>query len=704
MKRDLDRWIWYTSTTSALDKLPNLRIPEEETVTESPATTERNPCLEKDAPIPDFRAPGRRISDVKCYEFIFEMRLRFDRQVRYGLCQSYRLKHGETVYGGAIGGRGALAGEFPHMGAVGWKAVVGTWIFKCGSSLISKNFVLTAAHCTKASDKDTTIADVNPKIVRLGDETIIDVPDRNYISPTDKNIKRIITHPLYKAPIKYFDIALFELDSEVIITRYIQPACLYTGPDNILVGNDASLTGWGVIETVNKSTSPLLQVAAVNVIDSPQCDSLLRPSCNRHWCGVSDSQLCAGNLSGGVDACQGDSGGPLQIRLQLPPRASGVMHQIIGVTSFGIGCALPNLPGIYTREKPLDLRGPSEVTDEDPTTEYPEKSTTIPLSPNPCIALPPNLPDFSAPGRRISETKCFEYIYDIKAREEEEERKAKCKIWQREHEGFAFIGAIGGQDALAGEFPHMAGVGWKAVIGTWIFKCGASLISRNFVLTAAHCTKVSDRDPSVAEVTPKIVRLGDRNIIDIFDNDSGFAPTDVNIKRIIQHPEYNPPKKYFDIALFELENDVVFSMFIQPACLYTGPQNVLVGQNASLTGWGVIETVNRTTSPVLQVAYVTVLDSQQCDNLLRPSCNRHWCGITEHQLCAGVLSGGVDACQGDSGGPLQMRIPLPNNTKGLMYHLIGVTSFGIGCALPNFPGIYTRVYNFIDWIENIVWA
>lgn len=69
--------------------------------------------------------------------------------------------------------------------AVGWKAPDGTWIFKCGSTLISSKFTLTAAHCTRASDRDTTIADVVPKIVRLGDKNIIEEVIKNRVKPTD---------------------------------------------------------------------------------------------------------------------------------------------------------------------------------------------------------------------------------------------------------------------------------------------------------------------------------------------------------------------------------------------------------------------------------------------------------------------------------------------------------------------------------------
>ncbi|KAL4717064.1 hypothetical protein ACJJTC_016951 [Scirpophaga incertulas] len=311
--------------------------------------------------------------------------------------------------------------------------------------------------------------------------------------------------------------------------------------------------------------------------------------------------------------------------------------------------------------------------------------------PNPCIPVVwPAAPDFKAPGRRISQVKCYEYMWAIKVITSEAKRLQDCS----DH----LLDIIGGRDALPLEFPHMAGIGWKTVSGEWNFKCGGSLISSKFVVTAAHCSMASDRDTSIIDVTPKIVRLGYNKISERSSNGQ-----DAKIMKVITHPKYEPPKKYNDIALIELEKEVRFTMYVQPACLIVGPDDVLVGQKAMLTGWGVTDAADPTTSPELQVAEISVLDSRLCDRLYRRSCSRHWCGMAENQLCAGVLDGGVDACQGDSGGPLQLKFNLPRSNGENIYRLIGVTSFGIGCALPNYPGIYTRISSFLDWIEPIVW-
>ncbi|XP_061719512.1 serine protease snake-like isoform X2 [Cydia pomonella] len=313
------------------------------------------------------------------------------------------------------------------------------------------------------------------------------------------------------------------------------------------------------------------------------------------------------------------------------------------------------------------------VDDYETTTKTRSHEPYVSPSPEPepevCQPYNPPTPDFGAPGKRISQAKCEEYIWHMKTRDERQKRRNLCTQYLLSRPNkMPVLAAIGGHITIPGEYPHMGAVGWKAAGGgTWIFKCGSSLISHKF----------SNRQ----------------------------LPTDKTILKITKHPEYAAPKKYNDIAIIELVDAITdFTELIQPACLWTSFDTSSLGYKANLTGWGVIETTGLQSSPELQAAEVDIIDSGVCDQLLRPFCSRLWCGLQDGQICAGKLAGGVDACQGDSGGPLQVRIPGVNVPgQGTMHYVIGVTSFGIGCARSNKPGIYARVSHYIGWIEEIVW-
>ncbi|XP_048484451.1 transmembrane protease serine 9 isoform X2 [Plutella xylostella] len=326
------------------------------------------------------------------------------------------------------------------------------------------------------------------------------------------------------------------------------------------------------------------------------------------------------------------------------------------------------------------------------------------LPTDPCTPYNPKTPDFSANGLKTNQIKCREYIWSMRKDIELGTRYSKCEAQKaeelrRQGSKIGYPAAYGGVLTFDGDFPHMGAIGWRAAdpnATEWVFKCGSTLISYKFVLTAAHCTHIPV-DFTIAESEPKIVRLGDKNII------YGYARFDVDILRSIVHPMYESPKKYYDIALMELSREVLrFSNVIRPACLWND-FNTNSLENTTVTGWGAVEKARFSISPELQVVNIDVIDSVSCDRLLRRYCNRNFCGVQEHQVCGGVLAGGIDSCQGDSGGPFQAELPLPGGTGGHMHHVFGVTSFGVGCAEPNTPAVYTRVSAFVDWIESIVW-
>lgn len=158
-----------------------------------------------------------------------------------------------------------------------------------------------------------------------------------------------------------------------------------------------------------------------------------------------------------------------------------------------------------------------------------------------------------------------------------------------------------------------------------------------------------------------------------------------SVSQIIVHENYNSPITYDnDIALLILSTPVVFSHSVSPVCLST--HNPTTDDDLCfVTGWGDTKNPNEEQNLLRQVS-VPVYNQEEC--------NKDYDGqITDNMVCAGYAAGGKDSCQGDSGGPFVC-------IKGGKWYLQGVVSFGEGCADPNMPGIYARVFNYKQWIDD----
>ncbi|CAH1175674.1 unnamed protein product [Phaedon cochleariae] len=264
----------------------------------------------------------------------------------------------------------------------------------------------------------------------------------------------------------------------------------------------------------------------------------------------------------------------------------------------------------------------------------------------------------------------------------------KCELFYPKPDYHILV--TGGVQSLAKEFPHMAIIGYgdeKDI--QW--GCGGSLISLNFVLTAGHCLESSDFGAA------KWVRLGD---LDLSTNTDDAEPQNFTIKRSIPHPEYQPPSRYNDIALIELDREVSLSQFVSPACLATKNSPTVSKMTAS--GWGKSDFIGESSSYLLKVDLDRV-DNTQCRNSYVSIPKRMLPSgiLDDRQICAGGVVG-KDTCQGDSGGPLQVANPERSFTVKV-HTLIGVTSFGKACGLSSTPGVYSRVAYYVPWIESIVW-
>ena len=167
----------------------------------------------------------------------------------------------------------------------------------------------------------------------------------------------------------------------------------------------------------------------------------------------------------------------------------------------------------------------------------------------------------------------------------------------------------------------------------------------------------------------------------------------IPIEETIVHPMYHKPKRRMnDIALIRLAKgaDIDFDVLdVLPICLpITEKLDFLPTQKFIVTGWGLTETGTR--SRVLLQAGVPFFDKEKCEKLYKAE-------LGEGQFCSGGEKN-IDNCQGDSGGSLQYPGFL-DKYDGLRMLQYGIVSFGSkDCGTENFPGVYTKVHHYIDWI------
>ncbi|KAB0801690.1 hypothetical protein PPYR_03881 [Photinus pyralis] len=310
-----------------------------------------------------------------------------------------------------------------------------------------------------------------------------------------------------------------------------------------------------------------------------------------------------------------------------------------------------------------------------------EVSTTS--NPESRIATEPAYEGYGATSRK----KCWEYqkyVYEKELVNYSEVTSDTCAL-------VAIPNIVGGTEALTREFPHMALIGFDNK-GKPSWECGGSLISDEFVLTAAHCMYQS----SLGE--PKYVRLGD---VKLFSNSGDENVQDFTISQLIRHPDFKPPSNYHDIGLVKLNRKVNLNSYARPACLHTNFE--IPVKKAVAAGWGKVGFTDGGSDDLLKVT-LEFFTHAECNRTYRANIGmRLRKGIDDSsQVCTGHHELSRDTCQGDSGGPLLIINSDPN--VRCMYSIVGITSFGRGCGAIGIPGVYTRVSNYVGWIEQNVWS
>jgi len=228
---------------------------------------------------------------------------------------------------------------------------------------------------------------------------------------------------------------------------------------------------------------------------------------------------------------------------------------------------------------------------------------------------------------------------------------------------------VGGTEATPHSYPWMAAL---FVDGKWF--CGGTLISDEWVLTAAHCAK---------DASEMRIMLGAHEI----KEESEEGRIEVITRDFFTHENYNTINLHNDLALVHLPEPVTFTDTIRPVCLPTWSdwETIWAEELVQASGWGKPTDQATSVSPVLREVTVDVIKNRVCALQYPTVINKNIICISGHD--------GKSTCSGDSGGPIHLV------TDGIFKQL-GITSFGssLGCEIGMHAG-FTRVASFLEWIE-----
>ncbi|XP_073416719.1 serine protease 33-like [Dendrobates tinctorius] len=287
------------------------------------------------------------------------------------------------------------------------------------------------------------------------------------------------------------------------------------------------------------------------------------------------------------------------------------------------------------------------------------------------------------------------------------------------------IRIIGGMDADEGAWPWQVSVLYR---GGPV--CGGSLISDQWVLSAAHCFSPS-QSPSQYSIYLGVHRLDSPN----------SNAMEVGVNDLIVHPQFSAPGGSGDIALIRLSRSVSYTRYIRPVCLPSAAMVFPPGTSCFVTGWGRTQSDGDTFSlclltpelgmhsenlpkwlpaklificyrisaceeqlpeflpypKTLQQLMLPLIGRESCDQMYHvgSGISANVAIVKNDQICAGYQAGQRDACAGDSGGPLVCKM------NGYWYQ-VGIVSWGEDCALPDRPGVYTFVPAYESWINSYI--
>lgn len=239
---------------------------------------------------------------------------------------------------------------------------------------------------------------------------------------------------------------------------------------------------------------------------------------------------------------------------------------------------------------------------------------------------------------------------------------------------------VGGSNSTHGSWPWQA-----AVYKEGSFMCGATLINEHWLLSAAHC--FYQAVDHYWTVRLGVLRRGSHSPYERVHR----------LSHIILHPNYISSSFINDIVMLRMAEPVEFSVYIRPICMPTATatqESIDRKQACTVVGWGQVDEEGDYLPDTLQEVKLPLISAPECRK--RTTALTSYARVNENMFCAGVERGGRDACLGDSGGPIMCQ-----ESDG-RWAITGITSNGFGCARASRPGIYTKVANYLPWINKLI--